>query len=56
MTRRPRELGQWVGVGLAVAVLVAWLVGVGELLAEADGLGVGLLDGVGEGWLAVGEG
>jgi hypothetical protein len=43
-------------VGEAVAVLVAWLVGVGELLGDADGLGVGLLEGVGEGWLAVGEG
>jgi hypothetical protein len=35
---------------------VGLLVGVGELLAEGDGLGVGLLDGVGEGWLAIGEG
>ena len=43
-------------MGEAVAVLVAWLVGVGELLGDADGLGVGLLEGVGEGWLDVGEG
>jgi hypothetical protein len=49
-----------VAEGVGLAVLVGWLVGVGvgvgELLAVADGLDVAWLDAVGDGWLGVGEG